>query len=256
MTHRVGLIALLAVLLSPPGVSGQENYREWLGLCLGPDAGFDACANISIWTRFDPVREYTYATYQVSNLQGWAPVIPDTGPTSLYSFYLYGVQYTPPSWNPDLPYYVNSSAAGESSTVGNADIIGISGPFMLFDPHGMREGDANTGSRIYGCDGAPDFVRPEGVEDYSQFVGVNTCRGALRVEFEWAGHVELQDQMWAGFNATADGPNGEQLRAACRENIAGSCTMVTPEPSTWLMLATGLVGVGWFSRRRRAAEDA
>lgn len=213
-----------------------------------------ACANISIWTRFDPVREYTYATYQVSNLQGWAPYLPDSGQTSLSGFYLYGIQYTPPSWNPDIPYYYNSLVRGESSTVGNAQIIGINGPYMSFTPNRMIEGDNNIGSRIYGCDGAPENVIPNGNPEYSQFVGVNTCHGALRVEFEWVGHVQLQDEMIAGFTASSNGPNGERLGGFC--TTAGSCVTVTPEPGTWLMLATGLLGLGWFSRRRKAVADA
>ncbi len=126
MKHRAVLVALTTVLLSPSGASSQESYREWLGLCLGPDAAFQACANISIWTRFDPVREYTHATYQVANLQGWGPALPNSGPTSLYAFQVHGIEYAPPSWNMALPYYANSFRQGEASTVGNADLLGIS----------------------------------------------------------------------------------------------------------------------------------
>lgn len=256
--------AFLALSFLPAQAASQENYREWLGLCLGPDAGFQACANVSFWTRYDPVAEYTYATLQVANLQGSASYLPDSGPTSLFVFAVHGLEWERPSWAPNASRDINGAGA-PATAVGDAEIVGYS-PYTPFqhdswpeDPmlerYRLREGDGGSlGTRLYGCGGAPYNVAGPPNYRLGAEYGAYTCNGAVRLDMRWAGRVTLADEAYANYSATSDGPDGLRYVADCR--TSGGCITVTPEPGTWVMLATGLLGLTWFSRRRKRLPTA
>ena len=95
-------------------------------------------------------------------------------------------------------------------------------------------------------------------------VDVSTCAGPLTFRFNGinAAAVRLDDLHFA-FRAQSVGRNGESVKCYSSDPASSShdciprvTVSVTPEPATVAMLATGLLGIGGVTVRRRRPVPA
>jgi hypothetical protein len=211
------------------------------------------CASVSLMFEYDPFTqaEYggtTYASIRVSNLQGAEAWLPNPG---AYSLNTLSFEY--------LTATTTISGIGGGGVIGGlpwtySGAEGDAGPgnagwerFLTYDDHegpfepGRFGWHRYAGSRFMGCD------RPEvsGVPSTAY-----TCGGALTYRSTWTGRVAFTDM--TRLSITLDPMGYGQFDEPVRCTVGTDCITVTPEPSTWVMLATGLLCLGWFARRRRA----
>lgn len=260
MIRRTVLAALAALALAFHPVAGQDNYREWLNVCLTGNA----CANFSVQLEYNPATTqtgwvtqasegFTRITFGLANLQG-LPTSPPVAPWMIQHAFVLGMSTT---WttNPTTIYHA-SVDPGEWSSEGEIvqylrDYVGTpyEGYLANLEMHAAHANDSYSGQHEFWLGGPSARTGLWGCEFAPQTTGWSLryvgCGSTLYVSIlapgEWSltEHTQIQ---WSG-------------RLAADYSVLHTCTtgvdcvtVSVPEPSSVLLLASGLLPlalVGW-----------
>ena len=244
---RVGRLAILfgsglaALLASARGAEAQ--WMHWEYQCT-PGA-VQACGSFSLGTFYDATLDRTRVSTGVSNLQGLHPWVPNPGRYVIPSVTFTNVETTWTGFR-----YPGSFSLGPGSgidLVGAGDLDGYFGELFGDNVDGTIFHQPQQGpAGVWGCDGAPMHIpltwRPF------------TCGGTIYHTLDLPGKWSPTKNTVARFRALSWDEEGASSSFGCTVGL--DCMTVTPEPSTWLMLATGLLALGIVARRRRLAGDS
>lgn len=248
---RRGLAAALVAILTAVPLpaeaqlhtsTGFAQFRSWSFQCTS--GAFQACASLSVgldYTSSGPiagVETYTLATLAISNLQGAYDWLPDPGPYGVLGPRLRGMSV-------DRAGYAGTSDRQFRPT--SAETVGVAGgwsdwaAYVDWDRSLMiLGGESGLTGQTWGCDG------PLAGYPSSQ---AWTCRGAWVLDFTVPGHWSFNDDTLADIGFTAESGGG-----SCTLGVDCVNAVPVPEPSTYVLMLAGLVGLGAliYLRRREA----
>jgi len=255
MIRSVVFGAALACALSATAVEAQLNGNgvcTALGYCASFNVEFDPYDPLMMIAGRDPqILGGTRLRIGVRNLQGVAGM-PDPGFWNLLRFSFTGLSVKSKSWEWPRsygwydPYSDISAVGGATNYYSGEELLGPVSPRLnaVFEAGATEEGrfgftGQNAGTGIAGC----ALYRRS-----TAYYGVSTCGQGAFVEFSW-----LLPGVWevpmnnVQFSMTGGGANsGDGL--SCTIGI--DCQIV-PEPSTYLLMLTGLLGLGFVAWRRK-----
>lgn len=277
--RRLALVGSIAVLAPVAGSAQAHNgyapqKASWLNQCTV--GAFQACASFSISLRYDPFSAgelslrpgqlvpegFTRVTLGISNLQGLGIGLPDSGGWMFRDMTVMGMQTT---WTTatdqfwfemeEKPFRSDGSITRESAAdwdpgSGGAPVSSFTGWEALVrhkdDPRSHLPGEnflwAGTPYTalwgIAGCDPMP-FT--------GETVWYRGCGATAFVSYDLPGNWTLTENTrvsWSGWPLV----DGNFL--GCTTGV--DCARVTvPEPSSALLLASGLLGLAFVGSRRR-----
>lgn len=252
---RFGTV-LLATALFASQASVAAAQRMDLSVQCAINGSERACADVEVWNENDPETGQLYLFVQLANVQGWhgfadIPIValnrwsiddlelenfPGDGPASYESriegFSGFGVL----TGNTFFCQFLVGCVPSHDHEPGDLVRIGPDGArFQIWD-------DIVFGhSPLWGCDGVP--------LDHFDF-GPATCDGGLatwRVHLGFGTGLRLTKET----NVHLSFGDGAAFTAGCTTGV--DCVIVTPEPATIALMATGLAGIAAMRARRRAA---
>jgi hypothetical protein len=224
------------LLLLPARVSGQfYDFVQWQNICL--PGSVTGCVSVQAQLEYtsNVYGALTYLHLGIANLQGAAPWVPDNGPFWVRSFamdYITVLQPRTPSQPFNWPF-PHVYATGDVQP-------------MMFEA-GAFDYDAGSlgavgfvGGALFCCDVPPNWGGFEPTSGY-------TCGGTLWNRYEVYGEIAFSDQTtFSFFGGDTHGQVG-----SCTTGV--DCVSV-PEPAAWIMMASGLLGLGLIRLRRRGQE--
>ena len=267
MKSLVSLTLVAAVCATVP-VSVDAESRWWLNECL-PGA-FAACASFSLEATYDPmavsgfpmpgssgpfVEGYTRITLGMTNLQG-APGLPDPGPWGLGRAAVLGMETT---WT--------TAADKQISYLGalRGDPDRVAGPYAWIDgPAGTNPSQApflgweafagTYGGGWLGAGSSESWLAWDSwygvvvgctpLTSYSATM-VSTCDRPISLTFDVPGRWTFTDRTriaWGG---------GRGTTGVCTTGVDCRQATVVPEPSAYVLMLTGLLGLGFVAWRRK-----
>lgn len=281
--RRIVLSATLtSALVSAPqsaAADGPVEYRNFGVLCT--PGLFRACASVDIWTAAKAdASTSVFAT--VSNVQG-SPGFESLPPLAIDEFVIGGlgldltdcapvielaVGCEPPTspnrfsnrdWRDRSGFFGDASREEVSSIEGRPGgshqpnfMDGPGSQTFAMEEYGAAVGYAyweDDGLVYYGCD-YPDNPPNGG--------GFSLCNGSFDFEFNLGPGVRLSltdDTYFEGWYQGPGRPATNLLRCSTRSTDDERCVSV-PEPSTVMLMLTGVLGLGFVAFRRREDELA
>ena len=236
-SHILGCMVAVGVVGAsvPPSLAGQWGYAS--NLC--SSGSFCANASVEVTTYWDGTK-----TNVAIRMRNWSGM----GGTKGYS--ISGVD----TWFPDLDY-VPWGSQGPASTFGQVAPVGeatlYSQTFLPWYldrqvPPGLLSFGDITGDGVLGCDAYRWELLPAG--------GYSTCQPgswvvfSFTTDFQWsASDPNVQIGMWIHNQPNSYSYGDGRIELDCR----GAGCVITPEPVTITLVATGLVGIGLLRRRRK-----
>lgn len=228
--------SLAAAFVVPQGAAGQfgeynDQFRQWTQSC---GQGAIGCVSWSVRLQYDPFLDpnFTRITATVANYQG-AGDFADAPSWGSGGFRIDNLD-----WTLDLPGYcsalcttfplrtlLGNSGFGPRGAVGNELFYGPRGSY-LSGPGYLDLQEVLWGqSRVYGCDApAVDDGQTRGFYMW-------TCGGSIRFDGRVYGRAAFTDL-----------------------SVADGSVVLVPEPSTYLLILTGLVGLGFVGWRMKDEE--
>jgi hypothetical protein len=267
MRRTTTLLVAVLTLTIPPGAHAQVTFNSfnfWTQCTVG---SLRACASTEIWNEIDPVSGEVFLAARMSNLQG-TPGFTDLQPAGMTAFSINNLRLetvgpgTPSTGSLDGQFGSLSGNASwcvtllTSSCVTASDGIGDN-PFLVSDLAGNWRLNVGIltdglGTTMWGCDVVSG---PEVISAVSTCGGFVTWRLRPRHAFPTTTFVLRPNNQSSisYFYHSAD----FSTQATCTTGI--DCAMVTPEPVTTVLMATGLLGIAGVAaarRRRRLSAEA
>jgi hypothetical protein len=240
--RRFLLVTALA-LLAPAQARAQSWLNYWTQCTPG---SLRSCATTEIgFTEYTEADGSTWSLLLVKmqNLQGLAGY--ESGPRGFREMVISGVEGPAPQ----IPDFGEHHAT-EGSVVTRAF---IDNPYTLTGSDGRLAVSWNFdyASLLYGCDLEEDAVAPG---DFGWFYD-QTCGGSITYGIRLMGSYRFDERLpaityrWRAFEDESP-QSGDWT--SCTTGV--DCSMVTPEPVTTVLMATGLLGIaaaGALRRRKR-----
>lgn len=233
---KSGALLLLVALIIPAPVQANDDpfFRSWFGYCMPGVPG--ACAGASLTLEYLGAMSLgqfssTRATLSFTNLQGSTGEV-GTDPFAMRSFNFVGM-----SWSefihPSVGLLNPWQATGDGApwTTESSVWLPLGGDGHTFSLFGQN------GSRLFGC----DLVSAMNTHDGSVCNGLQGYSAVVpgRLEFTSASTLTLRGLL-----------GGDYLDPV--ECTVGRTCVGVPEPGSGLLLLTGVLGLAFVSRRRRA----
>lgn len=233
------LVAILVTAMIALPARAEAQWLSWLDQCT---PGGLVCGTFQLGLFHEALGDNTTLRLRVSNLQGLTPWIPAVRSAIIHARVenLYASD-----WEGRAPDY-GGAYSTTNTAVGEADRDDFWNDVTWYHSEGWFGvySQQGTGGPA-GCDGYTEDLR--GLQN---IWFPTTCGGYIETSYTLPGRWEKTETTRVRFDGLPlEGVGGVQ---SCTTGV--DCMSVVPEPSTWVMLATGLLGLGWFSRRRRDTE--
>lgn len=259
MTPRSLIIALALSLLPSASYAAGNDFREWIAGCT---PGSDFCVSWTLRLEYEAaLAERTRATLTVTNYQG-SPGHQDLDPFGASFFQFDGLAWTPPAWwgtGGDLKsaFVTSGGEAGTVDYLSPNTVVPVSGSHSGWE---VLLNQSSSGSAwmsfqeaaytgwwsIFGCDG-PTLFGPgtgTGVFHWYESCGAQSSIALYVDVFGELGFDDSPDTCAFMFGIMGDGsfqPRTERCLVA-----------TVPEPSSLLLVASGVFGLAYVRRRRAA----